>query len=248
MVNVMDSPISSTIILALLLLFLWAVYQCLQVVAVAVWRALFGNQTTQRLLPQSGSLVRSREEVPVAFIQNVIDKFNGQRQVGDQFAVVVLSRERELRHIGRTKFQPCDNSNNPLVDRRHTLYPPQCQYKNYIVGRPDRVWSYIRLWYKSVHAEEIILSQFDSLLSAYRRAEECDPTYIILYSWMMPCSDCTSAIIALSNSHLNLQTVVVYTIDWKEISREENETNRARLRAAGIIVQRVGYDRRLPYS
>ena len=91
MVNVMDSPISSTIILALLLLFLWAVYQCLQVVAVAVWRALFGNQTTQRLLPQSGSLVRSREEVPVAFIQNVIDKFNGQRQVGDQFAVVVLS-------------------------------------------------------------------------------------------------------------------------------------------------------------
>ena len=126
MVNDMDSPISSTIILALLLLFLWAVYQCLQivavavwrclqVVAVAVWRALFGNQTTQRLLPQSGSLVRSREEVPVAFIQNVIDKFNGQRQVGDQFAVVVLSRERELRHIGRTKFQPCDKPITPLL-------------------------------------------------------------------------------------------------------------------------------------
>jgi len=103
MVNVMDSPISSTIILALLLLFLWAVYQCLQIsaaavwqclqVAVAVWKALFGNQTTQRLLPQSGSLVRSREEVPVEFIQNIIDKFNGQRQVGDQFAVVVLSNE-----------------------------------------------------------------------------------------------------------------------------------------------------------
>ena len=112
---------------------------------------------------------RGREEVSITFVWNLIDKFNGQRQVGDQFAVLVLSSGRD--NIGRMRFSPCDNSNNPLVDHRHTLYPPQCQYENYIVGRPDRVWSYIRLWYKSVHAEEIILSQFDSLLSAYRRAE-----------------------------------------------------------------------------
>jgi len=55
----------------------------------------------------------------------------------------------------------------------------------------------------------------------------------------MPCYDCTSAIIALNNSHLNSQTVVMSTIDWKEISEEKNETNRAWLCAAWMIVQRV---------
>ena len=197
-----------------LVYFLWVVYQCLQTVC----QFIFGENE------------RRGKKVPVTFIRTIIDKFNGQRQVGDQFAVVVLSSETELRNIGRMRFRPCDASNNPLVDSHHTL-SPQHQYGNYIVARPDKV-----------HAEEIILSEFDSLLNAYSR----NPTYIMLYSWMMPCSDCTSAIIALCNSHLNSQIIVVYTIDWKEISDEENETNRARLCAVGIIVQKVRYHPRLP--
>ena len=185
---------------------------------------------------------RGREEVSITFVWNLIDKFNGQRQVGDQFAVLVLSSGRD--NIERMRFSPCDHSNNPLVDSHHALYPLQDRYENYIAARPDRVLS--KFGYRSVHAEEMILTEFDSLFSAYRRVEGCDPTYIVLYSWMMPCSDCTSAIIVQSNKHLNSQIVVVYTIDWTEISEQENDDNRVRLRAAGIKVQRVKYDRKLP--
>lgn len=185
---------------------------------------------------------RGREEVPITFVWNLIDKFNGQRQVGDQFAVLVLSSGRN--NVGRMRFRPCDHSNNPLVDSHHALYPLQDQYENYIAARPDRVLS--KFGYRSVHAEELILTEFDSLFSAYRRVEGCDPTYIVLYSWMMPCSHCTSAIIVQSNNHLNSQIIVVYTIDWTEISEQENDNNRARLRAAGIKVQRVKYNRKLP--
>jgi len=183
-----------------------------------------------------------REEVSITFVWNLIDKFNGQRQVGDQFAVLVLSSGRD--NIEIMRFRPCDHSNNPLVDSHHALYPLQDQYENYIAARPDRVPS--KFGYRSVHAEEMILTEFDSLFSTYRRVEGCDPTYIVLYSWMMPCSDCTSAIIVWSNKHLNSQIVVVYTIDWTEISEQENDDNRVRLHAAGIKVQRVKYNRRLP--
>ena len=180
------------------------------------------------------------EEVPVTFIQNIIDKFNGQRHVGDQFAVVVLSSERVLNDIGRMRFWPCDYLYNPLVNCHHLFYPPPHQYVNYIVARPER-----QFWCRSVHAEEIILSEICSLLWAYRRAEGRNPTYILFYSWMMPCSNCTSALITLSYN-LNSKIVVVYTIDWKGISEEENDENRDWLYAAGIIVERVGYSPPLP--
>ena len=43
-----------------------------------------------------------------------------------------------------------------------------------------------------------------------------------------------------------VNVVVVYTVDWKEISYDENEGNRRRLREAGIRVIRAAYDTRLP--
>jgi len=184
---------------------------------------------------------KAGEEVPVRFVQNIIDKFNGQRQVGDQFAVVVLSSERVLKDIGRMTFWPCDYLYNPLVNCHHIFYPPRHQYENYIVGCPVR-----QFWYRSVHAEEIILSEIDSLLWAYRRAEGRGPTYILLYSWMMPCSNCTSAIVTL-NDCLSSQIAVVYTIDWKGVaSEEEYDGNQDWLYAAGIIVERVRYSSLLP--
>ena len=199
------------------------------------------NEQIQSSCSSHGCGGESRgEELPVTFIQNVIDKFNGQRQVGDQFAVVVLSSERVLKDIGRLKFWPCDYLYNPLVNSQYIFYPPPHQYVNYIVARPER-----QFWCRSVHAEEIILSEICSLLWAYRRAEGRNPTYILFYSWMMPCSNCTSAIITLSYN-LNSKIVVVYTIDWKGISEEENDENRDWLYAAGIIVERVGYSPPLP--
>ena len=216
---------------------------CNQPAGVCASHSHYALQMQQQGLAGSWSTGGLRaEEVPIGFIQTIIDKFNGQREVGDQFAVVVLSRERELRDFGRMTFRPCDHTHNPFVNCQHIFYPPRQHYGNYVVARPGR-----RFWYESVHAEMIILSEMDSLLEAYRRAEGCDPTYILLYSWMMPCSECTSAIITLRGSlSMNSQIVVAYTIDWKGISEEENDYNRDWLYAAGIIVQKVEYDFVLP--
>jgi len=226
---------SSLIIFAtLIIIFLWAICNCI-------------NRNTWQVQPQTARGRRKEEKVPFTFVQNIINKFNGQRQVGDQFAVVVLSNEKELSNIGRMRYRPCDDFNNSLVDSRRTFNPPLDTCENYIVARPGRVRD--RFLNRSAHAEEIILLQLKSLLKANRsrrsRAERHDPTFIVLYSWMMPCSTCTRAIIKQSKS-LNSKIVVVYTIDWKWMNDDENVINRAHLREAGIMVQKGWYSFPLP--
>ena len=108
---------------------------------------------------------------------------------------------------------------------------------NYIVARPDHNVTQSR----HVHAEKILL---DRLLRLEALKDEYDPT-IVLYSWMMPCTGCTNALIQSLRNHRS-NVIIVYTIDWKGVDLDTNQQNRQRLCRAGIQVYQVDYNLRLP--
>ena len=167
--------------------------------------------------------------------KTIIPNFHKQREEGDQFAVLII--EASLRNI---VFQPCDNTGRPHVDRDHPFYPPTYQCVNYIAARPHKAMGF------TIHTEKILMQQLESLWANYRKNFHAYPNHIILYSWMMPCSHCTQAIIGKMSKYTSTGKVVAYTINWKGIPEDENENNRTCLQQAGIHVIRVRYSQCLP--
>ena len=173
-------------------------------------------------------------------INKVISVFHRQRQERDQFAVLIFTEESELSRMRKTQFQPCDPRawcNTPLVNNTYPYFP-RSNLGNYLVARPD----------EGRHCEKIFFRQIHLLQNAYRGVYPRGPNCIILYSWLLPCSDCTSEILRY---YLNIlpprpKMVVAYTICWCEVIEAVNQRNIEQMEQAGIIVRNIKYPHRLP--
>lgn len=105
---------------------------------------------------------------------------------------------------------------------------------NYVATRPDHGRNY-----QTVHAERILLDRFEAL------KEKCSKfSTILVYSWLMPCSECTEALIRKLHS-VQVSKVIVYNTD-QDFRGEENKNNRYRLHQAGIDVYQIRYFPDLP--
>ena len=190
-----------------------------------------------RLYPESAVFQSSRSRVPgfSEFIRNVIDLFNGQRQEGDQFAVLIFTAEHKLSRMGNIQFRAPQHATD-YVNKNYSYFP-RGDLTNYLVARPDN----------GRHCEEIMLDQEYRLWNAYKDHHSTGPRCIILYSWLLPCSDCTREIIAYhTHTRPAVKLIVVFTAKWHYLDESENDNNITRMQEAGIDVHRVSYPYQLP--
>ena len=195
------------------------------------WQVPEDTVSPQGLAPQSRYRVPGFSE----FIQNVIELFNGQRVERDQFAVLIFTAESKLSRMGKTQFRASWHT-TCLVDKTYSYFPHH-NLKNYLVARPD----------KGQHCEEILLNQEYQLWNAYEDHHRTGPKCIILYSWLLPCSDCTTEILTYhTDVRPAVKLIVVFTSEWPYLSKIENQNNITRIQEADIDVHKVSYRRRLP--
>ena len=100
-----------------------------------------------------------------------------------------------------------------------------------------------------MHSERTLLQELPHLWKAFVDRYSCIPRLVILYSWMMPCPECTEKICQTAQDTKpgkNTSVIIAYTIDWIAIPYDDNEKSRHQLQAAGIIVEKVAYDSVLP--
>ena len=197
----------------------------------------------RRLVPQAAAYLQGvalrKYQAPefYDFIQNVIDLFNGQRLKEDQFAVLIFTAESTLSRMGEIKFQAPGHTTY-LVDNTYPYFPHH-NLKNYLVARPDGDGRH--------HCEKILLDHEDQLWDAYTEDHPTGPKCIILYSWLLPCSECTSEILTYhTRTRPAVKLIVVFTSGWRRQSNSVNLNNIARMQDADIDVHQVSYSRTLP--
>lgn len=168
------------------------------------------------------------------FIQNsVISRFRSHREVPQaQFAVLVFS-PMEFSNISQTNIRAAQEEGSArwvYTSSTAVCFPAIQSFTNFVVARK----------YGPRHSEELIFDYGD-LEDLCRKCVQQPIKTLLLYSWLMPCSKCTSRIISEKNK-LNggRRMVVVYTADWVE--ERNNERNRECLRCNGVFVRRVKYN------
>ena len=168
----------------------------------------------------------------------IIPSFKKQCLRGNQFAVVVLLSENDLRNILGTTFVP-SNDRRPLLDNDYGSMPQKAtQYGNYIVARPIS---------SSCHSEEEIFGKyslnipFSQLWSAYVKHNGSPPKCVLLYSWYLPCSRCTDVIIRSLNedTYSCTSVIVAHTTYWQRESEDGHRKNTEKLKKENITVVQV---------
>ena len=178
-------------------------------------------------------------------IQKIVPYFNNQRE-RYQFAVVMLLSESDFNNINQIRFNPSDFWGHPILNRNFSLMPQNSEnYGNYIVARPSS---------SSCHTEEEIFGQysvvgspFSRLWSAYVKRNNVSPKFILIYSWILPCSRCTDVIIrSLGEEPYNCTNVIVaHTICWLSETNLNHKNNKEKLMNKNITVEQVDYPIRL---
>lgn len=170
-------------------------------------------------------------------VKQVIPTFEGQR-IKSQFATIILCSEKDC----KSGFQSIqfNKPDQPVVDYTVEWMPQDYhQYSNYLAARPNGSGSH--------HAEHYLMEKLDYLLLAYLLKNSKLPTYIVLYSWITPCSSCTELIIdkLCTSPYDEIPTVVAYTTN-SHAKGDNVEKARGRLRDCGFTVQQVSYPIYLP--
>ena len=202
--------------------------------------------TSTDSVTQERSIARLPHQFHDFIIQKIIPYFNGQRNRSYQFAVVVLLSESDLDNLCQTSFIPSD-SGKPILNKNFSAMPQDREdYGNYIVARP---------FSNSYHSEEEIFgkysvtdSPFSHLWSAYVERNDEDPKCILIYSWNLPCTRCTEAIIrSLGKEPYNSVCIIVaHTRFWELESVSDRNKNREKLVSKNITVQQVGCPFHIP--
>ena len=155
----------------------------------------------------------------------VIPKFEKIRVLGFyQFAVLILvPLNEELQDVKFTPPLPNAPSDNQLWPVNIPQFP-----QNYIAACPKH----------GVHSEVRILEHFKQL---WNRIKHTPPSQIILYSWIMPCEDCTQKIIqTFRQSPFNSTSVIIaYTIEYYKETDRQAIVNRKQLETHGFYVRHV---------
>ena len=186
------------------------------------------------------------ESIRTYVVESLIPSFMDQR-AGNQFAVVLLLSETDYQNINEVKLSPSDINGKPKIDNSQTALPQRTdQYYNYIVARPTIS--------EGIHSEQEIFdigstdystnSRFNELWDAYCcQHKQVHPKYILIYSWNLPCENCTDLIIkSLQRSPYNSAVViVVYTCVWKEEDTPQRQRSKERLINHRIFVEEVAY-------
>lgn len=118
------------------------------------------------------------------------------------------------------------NTSTEFTDSSKVSYPDDNNFGNYIVACPDT---------KDKHAEIFLLNQFKALQDTYVGKNKCLPSFVLIYSWCMPCGACTRAIINLKkSSHMSkkAEVTVVYKINYEN----KDPKNQEKLKEEGIQV------------
>ena len=154
-----------------------------------------------------------------------------------QFATLMLLTAKETKEYAFS-YKPFQNGGRPKLYKNETSSPKMDEFNNYIIARPEDIRG------DTKHAEEMILENFDELWEAYKNKNSNQtPASIMLYSWIMPCEDCTEAIIK-ELSNLGIPVTIVYTIPWRKKGKQiQGKKSRKRLKDNGISVEHV----RCPY-
>ena len=175
------------------------------------------------------------------FIQQVVDRFHSQRTEQDQFAVMFLMPSKDTDSFKFTnKIGP-----QVLTNSKKAVWPPDEQIINYIVARVDRE----TCPGTSIHSEESLIKRTAKLFESYQNAFHSQPSFLVLFSWLMPCKHCTSQFIHavyVTNADLfeSTKVIIAYVLDWcKDAAAEDS---RKELKRKGVVVVQVNYDRRLP--
>ena len=211
-----------------------------------------GKQQTKTLPGPVLNRVQDREafalpeSIRTYVVDSLIPSFMDQR-AGNQFAVVLLLSETDYQNINEVKLSPSDINGKPEIDNSLRALPQRTElYCNYIVARPTIA--------EGIHSEREIFdigstdystnSRFNELWDAYcRQHKQVYPKYILIYSWNLPCENCTDLIIkSLQRSPYNSAVViVVYTCVWKEEDTPQRQRSKDRMINQGIFVEEVAY-------
>ena len=166
----------------------------------------------------------------------MIPRFEGQRE-RSQFAVVILCSKKECENgLQAINYSPSDRMGNPILDSWQFGMPTEYDdFVNYIVSRP---------WKRGdCHAEEFLIHELDHLYSAFESKHNEAPSYIILYTWITPCSSCAQKILdKLSQPpYRDIPRLVAYTTNSHKRG-DDIRGARDSLKKAGITVIRVPYE------
>ena len=166
------------------------------------------------------------------FIQRVVDKFKGQRMSSYQFAVLFLSPKNSLGAALNDIREKILDSSYPTTDNTKPTFPTDTNLCDFITARPDEL----------DHAEKLIMDKFYALARGYRqKMPPCK--FVILYTWLFPCSFCTGKIIEkLSSYGSNECKVIVVHTSNREADNTNYETNVKRLEEAGIELRKEKFD------
>ena len=178
------------------------------------------------------------------FIQTVVDKFHSQRIEQYQFAVMFLMSNKDSH-----AFKFINKGDIALTNNEEAMWPPDEEIANYIVARVNRETHPGT----SIHSEESLINRTAKLFESYQNAFHSQPSFLVLFSWLMPCKHCTSRFIhmvyenpACAATLRPTQVIVAYVCDyWKEDLQVARES-RTKLREKGAVVVKVPYDKELP--
>ena len=144
-----------------------------------------------------------------SFIIRVIQDFERQAEnEHQQFAVLLFIGEPNLDKIRDTQFVPQDQHGNPVVDNTDRYQPNRTRYGNYVVARPGQ----------GLHAEVTLLQELEHLWVAYISQNHQPPSRIILYSWFLPCSNCTDRLLGKfpNMQYRGTPVTIAYTTTWRK--------------------------------
>lgn len=158
-------------------------------------------------------------EIERFVVDTVIEKFKEQRQCS-QFAVLILLTKDESQNIHNTPFFP----DKPEMTNREEVFMPEVhEFGNYIVARPNKL-SDINI----IHSEITLLKHLDDLWTGFKHIHDEEPAVLLLFSWIIPCTDCTHHIICHANERKPVKTIVVYV--WKPQSCSQDTVTKTHQR------------------
>ncbi len=134
-------------------------------------------------------------------VKKIIPTFKGQSK-RKQYAVVDLWSQRDIQNKFGDHFQ------NATVDSTVVSMPPESNYTNYIVARPHGKTEGTKK-----HSEIILMEQLDGLYTAFKLNTGEAPIAIFLYSHLMPCTKCSTAIVEKLSTlpYSNLPVIIAYS-------------------------------------
>lgn len=176
----------------------------------------------------SGATVRLRtKSVYHNLVQMLVDRFEGQRIKGYQFAVLFLSPEADVSDTGRVKIWAKTGAED--TNSTYSTHPLDNYFGNFIVARPNG----------QQHAEKLLMGKFDKLWS---KNQDCKT--IVLYTWLLPCNSCADKIAKVLGSREE-EVIVLYTSIVKDMQNEDYTCSKDKLRKAGIKVEQVNCNKKL---